>query len=91
VTTLISQRIGSDHERRCDARCYNADGPECDCCCGGMNHGQGLRVALDNTADLCAGQLAYIKAQGFELDPRLSALLDSPQRDLFSPAAEGAR
>lgn len=26
---------------RCDARCYNAKHPECDCICGGANHGKG--------------------------------------------------
>ena len=87
MSTLITQRIGSDHERRCDAKCYDAAGPECDCCCGGMNHGAGLQVALENTADLCAGELAYMRAQGFDLDPQLAALLDSPQRDLFGVAA----
>lgn len=34
---------------RCDARCYNAKGPSCDCCCGGRNHSVGLRRAQENT------------------------------------------
>jgi len=86
VTTLISQRIGDGNERRCDAKCYGAGGPDCDCLCGGINHGKGLQAALDNTADLCRGNLEYIRAQGFELDAQLSALLDSPQGDFFSHA-----
>jgi len=24
-------------------------GPDCDCCCGGINHGKGYAKALDNT------------------------------------------
>jgi hypothetical protein len=34
---------------RCDAKCYNATQPICDCICHGMNHGKGLQAALDNT------------------------------------------
>ena len=84
MTTLIIQRVGQDAERRCDAKCYNAAHADCDCCCGGMNHGAGLQVALDNTADLVRGELTYIQAQGFELDARLAALVgDDRQPDLF--------
>jgi hypothetical protein len=35
---------------RCDARCYNAKHPKCDCVCGGVNHGRGFWIngaALD--------------------------------------------
>lgn len=93
MTTLVSQRIGDGNERRCDAKCYDADGPDCTCLCGGMNHGQGLQAALDNTAELCRGlcreELVYMRGQGFELAPELAALLDSPQGELFAPT--GAR
>jgi hypothetical protein len=34
---------------RCDANCYEAQEPHCDCICGGMNHGAGLAQAIDNT------------------------------------------
>lgn len=34
---------------RCDARCYNAKHPECDCICHGMNHGKGRDRAIENT------------------------------------------
>lgn len=34
--------------RRCDARCYNATKPKCNCICRGANHGVGLDQALDN-------------------------------------------
>ncbi len=37
---------------RCDAKCYNAREPDCDCICGGMNHGVGLQQAQENTGDL---------------------------------------
>lgn len=34
---------------RCDARCYNAITTQCDCICGGVNHGIGYRLALAET------------------------------------------
>ena len=34
---------------RCDAKCYLAAEPACDCVCGGMNHGGGLAMAIENT------------------------------------------
>ena len=42
---------------RCDARCYNAHGGDCNCCCGGMNHGRGLERAMQNVRVLIAGQV----------------------------------
>ena len=42
----------SEGERRCDARCDDADGGHCDCVCGGANHGKGLAQALTNTQQL---------------------------------------
>lgn len=34
---------------RCDAKCYAAQSPTCDCVCGGANHGAGIHQALANT------------------------------------------
>jgi len=34
--------------RRCCARCYSAKGPNCQCLCGGVNHGQGVIKAASN-------------------------------------------
>lgn len=39
---------------RCDARCYNAKGGVCECCCGGVNHGRGLAAALENARAVVA-------------------------------------
>jgi hypothetical protein len=36
---------------RCDARCYNAITPECECCCGGKNHGRGVERAVAQTRE----------------------------------------
>ena len=49
MTTLIAYYTSDGCEGRCDAKCYNATGPDCECICGGANHGVGLRKAMDNT------------------------------------------
>jgi len=50
--TLISYHSSGGQEGRCDAKCYNAKHPQCDCICGGKNHGVGAHQALENTRDL---------------------------------------
>jgi hypothetical protein len=52
MTTLIVVGNSEGVVGRCDAKCYEAREPECDCICGGRNHGVGLQRALENTADL---------------------------------------
>ena len=42
MTTILSD----DEGHRCDATCYDAKGPDCDCICGGKHHGHGLEHAL---------------------------------------------
>lgn len=40
MATILS--VGnSEGERRCDAKCHEATGPQCDCICGGAHHGVG--------------------------------------------------
>ena len=41
MTTLISFSSSSGQQGRCDAKCYDAKESECDCICGGRNHGAG--------------------------------------------------
>lgn len=50
--TLMSEKIGQDAARRCDAKCYNAHHSRCHCICGGKNHGAGLQQAIDNVRDI---------------------------------------
>lgn len=50
---MVLMTVGnSEGERRCDARCYDATGGTCDCCCGGKNHGAGLKKAKANVQEL---------------------------------------
>ncbi len=50
MTTLISVHDSDGCIGRCDARCHEALYPDCDCVCGGMNHGRGHKQAAANTA-----------------------------------------
>ena len=52
MTTLISWSNSSGEQGRCDAKCYDATGPDCDCICGGRNHGVGQEQAVENTRAL---------------------------------------
>jgi hypothetical protein len=49
--TLIAVYNSEGCVGRCDARCYGATTPECDCICGGMNHGAGKNKAMANTEE----------------------------------------
>jgi hypothetical protein len=49
VATLFSVSNSDGLVGRCDANCYDARESECDCICGGKNHGQGVERAVDNT------------------------------------------
>lgn len=50
--TLVSVHNSSGCVGRCDARCYDAKLPDCDCICGGANHGVGLERAAANTMQM---------------------------------------
>lgn len=43
MTTVMILKTG-----RCDAKCYNAKGHHCTCICGGINHGKGLKHAIQD-------------------------------------------
>jgi hypothetical protein len=47
--TLIAVYTSEGCTGRCDAKCYEAQEPYCDCVCGGLNHDAGLTVAIGNT------------------------------------------
>ena len=49
MSCLIYASNSSGCIGRCDANCYNAKDIECDCICGGKNHGVGYKRALENT------------------------------------------
>ena len=52
MTTLIAISTSSGLVGRCDAKCYEATCPVCECICGGRNHGVGREQAAENTRAL---------------------------------------
>lgn len=43
MATVITFSTSDGIKGRCDAKCHYAREPECDCICGGMNHGCALK------------------------------------------------
>jgi hypothetical protein len=64
VTALIAVYTGDGCAGRCDAKCYNAWGPECHCICRGGNHGAGRQEAIDNTREMAESWLEQAQANG---------------------------
>ncbi|MEP0805851.1 MAG: hypothetical protein HRF47_10190 [Chloroflexota bacterium] len=52
MTTLIAVYNSDGCVGRCDAKCYEAHEPRCECVCGGRNHGAGLKQAVESTREL---------------------------------------
>jgi hypothetical protein len=48
MSTLLSTGRPGKSRRVCNAQCYNARGPDCNCMCGGINHGVGEMQAREN-------------------------------------------
>jgi len=71
MTTLIHVRNSEGTVGRCDAKCYEAKGPVCDCICHGMNHGAGLERAIERTSNLTAEMIKGIEARGGYVAPEL--------------------
>ncbi|MBC8507818.1 MAG: hypothetical protein H8D34_23365, partial [Chloroflexi bacterium] len=69
MTTLISFHSSSGAQGRCDAKCYDATEPECDCICGGRNHGAGKDKAIENTREVAEAPIEE-KARRKNITPR---------------------
>jgi hypothetical protein len=65
MVTLISWHTSGGAEGRCDAKCYEAREPACDCICGGRNHGAGRQQAETNTMELAEKWVEHAHAQGW--------------------------
>ena len=64
MTALRAVYPGDGCVGRCDAKCYNAWGPECHCICQGANHGAGKQEAIGNTRELAGSWLERAGAAG---------------------------
>jgi hypothetical protein len=83
MVTLISYHSSGGDQGRCDARCHDAAEPECDCICGGRNHGAGKERALDNTRELAQSWVDAARASGLDVtDVQLA--VDAMHQPLFS-------
>ena len=67
MTALIAIYTGDGCVGRCDAKCYNAWGPECHCICQGANHGAGKQEAIDSTRELGESWLEHARADGLDI------------------------
>lgn len=52
MSALITVHNGDHITGQCDAKCYDATGPDCNCICGGKNHGAGKAQATQNTIEM---------------------------------------
>lgn len=65
MTTLIAVYNSDGCVGRCDARCYDAKEPHCECICGGKNHGVGRNKAMANTEQMAS---EWIKEYSAKID-----------------------
>lgn len=63
MTTMIAAYNSDGCIGRCDAKCYEAQHPDCTCICGGKNHGAGQKKALENTRELAEQWMDAYKSQ----------------------------
>jgi len=57
MATMIAVYDSNGCIGRCDAKCHEAEQPECDCICGGVNHGVGQKQAEINTRSMVEEKL----------------------------------
>jgi hypothetical protein len=82
MTTLIAVYNSEGCAGQCDAKCYNAWGPECHCICQGANHGLGRQAAIDNTRELAESWLEQARADGQDITHAEMAI-DAQHQPLF--------
>ena len=89
MTALIAVWTGDGCVGRCDAKCYNAWGPECHCICQGANHGAGRQEAIENTRELGESWLEQARVAGQRL-AHAEVLIDTLHDPLFRCGAPAA-
>jgi hypothetical protein len=57
LATIISVYNGNGFVGRCDAKCHEAKGDDCNCICGGAFHGVGSRIALEDRFTLSEDEI----------------------------------
>ncbi len=82
MTALIAVYAGDGCAGRCDAKCYNAWGPERHCICQGGNPGAGKQEAIDNTRELAESWLERARADRQHIS-HAELVIDTRHRPLF--------
>lgn len=85
MTTLIAIYNVDGFVGQCDARCYNAKQPNCDCICQGKNHGVGIHAAAQNTLRETAAWLEQQNPDGIA-DREITAKVARQLRQLAAQA-----
>jgi len=80
MATLVSWGTSGGQKGRCDARCHNAKGARCTCCCGGHYHGAARDGTLGQKVEalqeeLLKGLAAEGKEARGQLPLRVSAVV----------------
>lgn len=84
MTTVLAVYNGDGIVGRCDAKCHQATTRDCDCICGGRNHGCGTGRAIENTRRhldqlVGPGRLAAFESQHGVSATRVEAMPDVTQ------------
>lgn len=79
MSTVLAVYTSEGRVGRCDAKCHTATTGECDCICGGRDHGAGHHQALENTRALLVERV--------EQAGELSTLVAFAQRNGLDPAS----
>ena len=88
MSTLIAACNSDGCQDRCDAKCYDAQEPDCDCSCGGRNHGAGKQQAIDNTREMAESWLEQARTNGQDIT-RAELAVTVSHKPLFDPADAG--
>ena len=82
MTALIAAYTGDGCIGRCDAKCYNAWGPECHCICQDGNHGAGRQEAIASTREFGESWLGHVRADGRDIS-HAELVIDIRHQPLF--------
>lgn len=82
MTTVYAVYTNDGCARRCDANCHEAKGEECHCICGGVMHGVGGKIALEDGKYLTDEDILE-NAQNLDKDGPLRVFRHVRQLELF--------
>lgn len=82
MTTIYAVYNSDGCLGRCDAKCHEAKGEECHCICGGVMHGVGSKIALEDRKYLTDEDILE-NVQDRNVDGSLRVLCPVQQLELF--------